>query len=38
MAVLRWSEVRDGMLAPADSKTGLRTVPLNTQARAILDR
>ena len=35
---LRWSEVRDGMLALADSKTGPRTVPLNTQARAILDR
>ncbi len=35
---LRWSEVRDGMLALADSKTGPRTVPLNIQARAILDR
>ena len=35
---LRWSEVHDGMLALADSKTGPRTVPLNTQARAILDR
>ena len=35
---LRWSEVRDDMLALADSKTGPRTVPLNTQARAILDR
>ncbi len=35
---LSWSEVHDGMLALADSKTGPRTVPLNTQARAILDR
>ncbi len=35
---LRWSEVRDGMLALADAKTGPRTVPLSTQARAILDR
>ena len=35
---LRWSEVRDGMLALADSKTGPRTVPLSSRARAILDR
>ena len=35
---LRWSEVHDGMLALADSKTGPRKVPLNTQARAILNR
>ena len=35
---LRWSEVHEGMLALADSKTGPRTVPLNSQARAILDR
>ena len=35
---LRWSEVQDGMLALADSKTGPRTVPLNRQARNILDR
>ena len=35
---LQWSEVRDGMLALADSKTGPRTVPLNRQARAVLDR
>ncbi len=35
---LRWSEVRDGMLALADSKTGPRTVPLGTGARAILER
>ena len=35
---LRWSEVRDGMLALESSKTGPRTVPLNRQARAILDR
>ena len=35
---LKWSEVRDGMLALADSKTGPRTVPLGSGARAILDR
>ncbi|MYE59766.1 MAG: tyrosine-type recombinase/integrase [Alphaproteobacteria bacterium] len=35
---LRWMEVRDGMLALADSKTGPRTVPLGSRARAILDR
>ena len=35
---LRWSEVRNGMLALADSKTGPRTVPLSSRARAILDR
>ncbi len=35
---LRRSEIRDGMLALADAKTGPRTVPLNNQARAILDR
>ena len=35
---LAWSEVRDGMLALADSKTGPRTVPLGSGARAILDR
>ena len=35
---LRWSEVRDGMLALDDSKTGPRTVPLGSSARAILDR
>ncbi len=35
---LRWSEVRAGMLALADSKTGPRTVPLSSRARAILDR
>ena len=35
---LRWSEVHDGMLALADSKTGPRTVPLGSRARAILDR
>ena len=35
---LRWSEVRDDMLALADSKTGPRTVPLGSGARAILDR
>ena len=38
IAGLRWAEVRADMLALADSKTGPRTVPLNTQARAILDR
>ena len=35
---LRWSEVHDGMLALADSKTGPRTVPLGSGARAILER
>ena len=35
---LRWSEVHDDMLALADSKTGPRTVPLGSRARAILDR
>ncbi len=35
---LRWSEVHNGMLALADSKTGPRKVPLNSQARAVLDR
>ncbi len=35
---LRWSEVQDGMLALADSKTGPRTVPLGSRARAILSR
>ena len=35
---LRWSEVRDEILALADSKTGPRRVPLNAQARRILDR
>ena len=35
---LRWSEVREGTLALVDSKTGPRTVPLNSRARAILDR
>ena len=35
---LRWSEVRDGALMLADSKTGSRTVPLNSQARRILHR
>ena len=35
---LRWSEVRDDMLVLEDSKTGPRRVPLNTQARHILER
>ena len=35
---LRWSEVRDGMLALADAKTGPRTVVLNGQARRVLER
>ena len=35
---LRWSEVHDGMLALTDTKTGPRTVPLGSGARAILDR
>ena len=35
---LHWSKVQDNMLALADSKTGPRTVPLGSGARAILDR
>ena len=35
---LRWSEVREEGLALTDAKTGSRTVPLNSRARAILDR
>ena len=35
---LRWAEVKEDTLALADSKTGPRTVPLNTQARRILER
>ena len=35
---LRWSAVQDDILVLADSKTGPRTVPLNTQARRILER
>ena len=35
---LRWSEVHPDMLVLADSKTGPRKVPLNSQARHILDR
>ena len=35
---LRWSEVRDDVLALADSKTGPRNVPLNAGARHILER
>ena len=35
---LRRSEVRGGMLVLADSKTGPRNVPLNSRARAILER
>ena len=35
---LRWSEVRDDTLMMADSKTGPRRVPLNSQARRILER
>ena len=35
---LRWSEVDEAKLVLADSKTGPRTVPLNVQARRILDR
>ena len=35
---LRWSEVHNGMLALADTKTGPRKVPLNSQAKAVLDR
>ena len=35
---LRWSEVHDERLILQASKTGRRTVPLNTQARAVLER
>ena len=35
---LRWSEVDGGRLILQESKTGWRTVPLNTQARAVLER
>ena len=35
---LRWSEVDRDRLARADGKTGPRIVPLNTQARRILER
>ncbi len=35
---LRWSAVQDDILVLADSKTGPRTLPLNTQARRILER
>ncbi len=34
---LRWSEVQDNQLVLVDSKTGPRTVPLNSQSRSILD-
>ena len=34
---LRWSEVDDEMLILADSKTGPRKVPLNSQSRRILE-
>ncbi len=35
---LRWSEVQNDRLVLADSKTGPRTVPLGSRARAVLDR
>ena len=35
---LRWSEVHASVLVLTDSKTGPRRVPLNTQARSILER
>ena len=35
---LRWSEIHPSVLVLADSKTGPRRVPLNTQARSILER
>ena len=35
---LSWSEVREEELALTDAKTGPRTVPLSSKARAILDR
>ena len=38
IVALRWSEVHGDTLALADSKTGPRTVPLNAQARCIIER
>ena len=35
---LRWSEVRNDTLVLKDSKTGPRKIPLNAQARRILER
>ena len=35
---LRWSEVHESALMLADSKTGPRKVPLNSQARQVLER
>ena len=35
---LRWAEVNGNMLVLADSKTGPRTIPLNDQARSLLER
>ena len=35
---LRWPEVQGDTLALGDSKTGPRTVPLNAQARRVIDR
>ena len=35
---LRWSELRDDTLMLEESKTGPRSVPLNSQVRRILDR
>ena len=35
---LRWSEVQGDTLALVDSKTGPRRVPLNTQAKRVLER
>ena len=35
---LRWSEIHGDMLVLADSKTGPRKVPLNNQARRIIER
>ena len=35
---LAWSEVQEDRLVLADSKTGPRTIPLGSQARAVLDR
>ena len=35
---LRWSDYREGRLFLCDRKTGARKVPLNSQARSILER
>ncbi len=38
IVMLRWSEVHERSLALGDSKTGPRTVPLNSHARRVIER